>query len=226
MENKQAIIYVRASTNEVKQGNSHEMQLHSIREFAKSHGYEVVKVFREYASGTLDERPVFRDALAYADEHNTFILAYRLDRVSRSLTIFNQLNPHLHRLRFSTMGNQELNLIVISVLLSMAHAESKANSERVKQAYITLKENNDVVSWGKPIDDDVRKLGLIVRQHNATKFNMHIISVVNDLQRAGYSLNDIPNRLNELQLKTRRGKNWTYHNLLRVIRNNKGGCNA
>ena len=93
MENKQAIIYVRASTNEVKQGNSHEMQLHSIREFAKSHGYEVVKVFREYASGTLDERPVFRDALAYADDHNTFILAYRLDRGSRSLTIFNQLNP-------------------------------------------------------------------------------------------------------------------------------------
>lgn len=226
METKQAIIYVRASTNEAKQGNSHDMQLHSIGEFAKSHNYDVVKVFREYASGTLDERPVFRAALDYAAQHNTFILSYRLDRISRSLTIFNQLNPHLHRLRFSTMGNQELNLIVISVLLSMAHAESKANSERVKQAYRTLKENNTFVSWGTPINDEVRKKGLIVRQFNAQKFNMHIISVVNDLKRAGYSMNDIPNRLNDLQLTTRRGKKWTYHNLLRIIRNNKGGCNA
>ena len=226
MDTKQAIIYLRASTNEVKQGNSHDMQLHSIMEFCKSHNYEPVKVFSEYASGTLDSRPVFREALAYAEEHDTFVLAYRLDRVSRSLTIFNQLNPHLHRLRFSTMGNQEINLIVISVLLSMAHAESKANSERVKQAYRTLKSSNDVVKWGIPINDDVRAMGLKVRQNNALEFNTHIISVVNDLKRAGYSTPDIPHRLNQLQLTTRRGKKWTYHNLLRIIRNNQGGSNA
>ena len=95
METKQAIVYVRASTNEAKQSNSHQMQLHSITEFAKSHDYQIVKVFTEYASGTLDERPVLAEVLAYAKEHDCYILAYRLDRVSRSLTIFNQLNPCL-----------------------------------------------------------------------------------------------------------------------------------
>jgi DNA invertase Pin-like site-specific DNA recombinase len=219
METKQAIVYVRASTNEAKQSNSHQMQLHSISEFAKSHDYNIVKVFAEYASGTLDERPVFAEVLAYAAEHDCYILAYRLDRVSRSLTIFNQLNPHLHRLRFSTMGDTEINLIVISVLLSMAHAESNSNSQRVKQAYKTLKANNDVVNWGIPITNEVRVKGLAVRQQNAQEFNQYILKVVNDLKLAGYSTSEIPNRLNQLHLFTRRGKKWSYHNLLRIIRN-------
>jgi len=219
METKQAIVYVRASTNEAKQSNSHQMQLHSITEFAKSHDYQIVKVFTEYASGTLDERPVFAEVLAYAKEHDCYILAYRLDRVSRSLTIFNQLNPHLHRLRFSTMGNTEINLIVISVLLSMAHAESNSNSQRVKQAYKTLSKNNAFVNWGVPLNDVTRAKGLKVRKDNARKFNLHILSVVSDLQRAGYSMSEIPNRLNQLQITTRRGKEFSYHNLLRIIRN-------
>ena len=222
MKTKQAILYVRASTCEARQSNSHDLQLNSIHSFADAHGYTIVKEFCEYESGMNDSRPVFREALDYAEEHDCFILSYRLDRISRSLTIFNQLNPHLHRFRFSTMGNQELNLIVISVLLSMAHAESKANSERVKQAYKTLKQKNSDLVWGKPIDDEVRSMGLAVRKENALNFNTHIISVVNDLLSAGYSLVDIPNRLNQLQITTRRGKTFTYHNLLRIIRNNKG----
>ena len=226
MDTKQAIIYLRSSTNEVKQRNSHAMQLQSITEFCKSYNYEVVKIFSEYASGTLDSRPVFREALDYAEEHDCYILSYRLDRISRSLTIFNQLNPHLHRLRFSTMGNQQVDLIVISVLLSMAHAESKANSQRVKQAYKTLKAANDEVNWGIPITNEVRAMGLAVRQQNALEFNNYILKVVNDLKLAGYSTPDIPNRLNQLQLTTRRGKKWTYHNLLRIIRNTTGGSNA
>ena len=216
---KKSIVYIRASTNESKQANSHALQLNSITSFAECHGYEIAQVFCEYASGTVDSRPILREALDYAEENDCFILSYRLDRISRSLTIFNQLNPHLHRLRFSTMGNQEINLIVISVLLSIAHAESKGNSERVKQAYKTLKQKNSSIVWGKPIDDEVRLLGLAVRKQNALEFNTHIVSVVNDLRAAGYSLRSIPNRLNQLQITTRRGKDFSYHNLLRIIRN-------
>jgi len=224
METKRAICYVRASTNEAKQANSHALQLNSIHSFAAAHGYEIEEVFCEYESGMDDSRPVFREALDYAELHDCFVLAYRLDRVSRSLTIFNQLNPHLHRLRFSTMGNQELNLIVISVLLSMAHAESKGNSERVKQAYKTLKAQNPQLVWGKPIDDEVRSMGLAVRKNNAFQFNSHIVSIVNDLKSAGYSLSQIPTRLNQLQITTRRGKPFTYHNLLRIIRIHNGAA--
>ena len=70
-----------------------------------------------------------------------------------------------------------------------------------------------------PLNDVTRAKGLKVRKDNARKFNLHILSVVSDLQRAGYSMSEIPNRLNQLQITTRRGKEFSYHNLLRIIRN-------
>jgi len=226
MERKQAIVYVRASTNEARQVNSHALQLLSIREFCKRHNYEIVQEFTEYASGTLDERPVFNACLAYASKHDTMIISYRLDRLSRSLTVFNRLAPHLHRLRFATQGDQELNLIVISVLLSMAHAESKANSERVKMAYKTLKARDPDYKWGSDISDEVRAMAKKVRVTNAKEFNSYITSVVIDLRNAGYSFKDIPQRLNQLHITTRRGSLWEYHNLMRIVRTNKEAFNA
>ena len=218
MENKDAIIYVRASTSLERQSNSHAIQLRAIHEFAERHNYNIVRSFQEYASGTLDERPQFNAALKYAQDNDCFIISYRVDRLSRSLTCFNRIAPHLHRLRFAGQGDQELNLIVISVLLSIAHAESKANSERVKMAYKTIKARDPDFRWGSNIQDEVRAKSLEVRKLNASKFNKHIFSVVQDLLNAGYSMSDIPQRLNQLNINTRRGKLWRYHNLMRLIR--------
>ena len=216
MENKQAIIYVRASTNQTRQSNSHALQIKSCEDFCKRHKYTITKVFTEYASGTLDERPVFNEAIKYAKDNDTKIVSYRLDRLSRSLTVFNRLSPVLHRLRFATQGDQELNIIVISVLLSIAQAESKANSERVKMTYQTLKAQNPDFVWGSNISDATRSLALKTRKSNAKRFNDYILSVVNDLVSAGYSSTQIPTRLNELGITTRRNKSWTYHNLRRI----------
>ena len=71
MENKQAIIYVRASTNQTRQSNSHALQIKSCEDFCNRNKYTVVKVFTEYASGTLDERPVFNEAIKYAQDNDT-----------------------------------------------------------------------------------------------------------------------------------------------------------
>jgi len=218
MKTKQAIVYVRASTNAARQANSHDLQLKSIREFCNRNGYTILREFSEYASGRLDERPIFNEALAYAEEFDTVIVSYRLDRLSRSLTVFNRLSPHLHRLRLSTMGDVEINIIVISVLLSLAQAESQANSERVKMAYRTLKAKDPDHRWGAGVSNEVRAKGLKVRKSNAAKFNAHIVSVVDDLIAAGYKFKDIPSRLNTLQITTRRGYAWKYHNLSRLYR--------
>ena len=217
MDNKQAIIYIRASTNETRQSNSHALQLKSVEEFCHRYKYDIVKIFTEYASGTLDERPVFNEALRFAEENDTMIVSYRLDRLSRSLTVFNRLSPVLHRLRFSTQGDQQLSIIVISVLLSIAQAESKANSERVKMTYKTLKAKDPNFKWGSQITDATRSLALATRQSNASRFNDYIMSIVSDLSKAGYTSTQIPTRLNELAITTRRGKPFTYHNLRRII---------
>ena len=100
MTTKRAISYVRASTNEDKQQrNSHAMfSVKSLSAFANRHGYELVKEFSEYQSGTDDSRPEFNKALDYAKELMTATsLIYRLDRLARSLTAFSLFNDVLHR---------------------------------------------------------------------------------------------------------------------------------
>ena len=218
MEQRPAIFYVRASTSESRQRNSHDMQIRAIEQFCERHNYKIVKGFCEYASGTLNSRPQFLAALQYAEENDVSIISYRCDRLSRRVSSFAAIEPHLHRIRFTNFGDQPLSLVVISILLSMAQEESRAISERVKSAYRTLKAKDSNYRWGAAISDETRQKGLEIRQRNASEFNSHIFSIVEDLESAGYKFSDIPARLNALQIFTRRGKMWKYHNLKRLTK--------
>lgn len=219
---RRAIAIVRASTNDLKQANSHELQMNLINQFAHKHGYIIEKMFSSYVSGTkpLDERPVLKEAIAYAEENDCYVICYRLDRLSRNLGTFSAIESLLPRVRFATQGDQPVNLLLASMLLSIAHAESKANSQRVSSAYKTLKAKyGDNLRWGrKQWDQDTRGRAVSSIKSRAREHNDHIMGVVSDLKAAGYTTKEIVDRLKDLDLKTRRGYYYTYPNLLRVIR--------
>jgi DNA invertase Pin-like site-specific DNA recombinase len=222
METKQAILYLRASTNEQRQRNSHDIQKRLSTEFCARNGYSIVREFCEYASGRDDDRPIFNAALKYAEDNNCNIICWKVDRLSRSISVFNKLAPHLHRLRFVSCGDVEPNLILVSVLLSIAHAESKNNSERVKAAYQTIKARDPNHKWGNPsIVETAYKAGLEVRQSNALNFNTKIGMLVDDFLKCGYNLKEVAERLNGLSIFTRRGKRWNYNNIYRITQRYK-----
>jgi hypothetical protein len=76
--------------------------------------------------------------------------------------------------------------------------------------------------WGNPrIVETAIPAGLKVRKANALSFNLKIQKIVADLKIAGYSLVGCVERLNEMNIKTRRGKGWNYQSLYRVL-NYKG----
>jgi len=78
-----AVIYTRVSTEE----QNPRSQLEVVREYCKQRGYEVVKVFEESISGSVDplERPVFRQLLNFARQHGVeVIVMYDLTRFYRA----------------------------------------------------------------------------------------------------------------------------------------------
>jgi len=219
MTTKRAISYIRASTNEDKQKHSHDIQREVINAFASRHCYELEQEFSEYHSGTDDNRPEFRKALAYAAEHDCYIIIYRLDRCARTLTAFSIINDVLHRMRFVDMGDIEPNLMLVGVMLTVAAQESINTSVRLKATIKHLKESNPNLKWGNHnLFAEHGSKAIAVRKSNASKFNDYIKKIVADLRLAGYgSLESQVARLNSLGITTRRGKQFNYHSLYRVI---------
>ena len=217
---KVANAYYRASTNEKLQANSLDVQRAIVRAFALRNGYELKNEFVEYASGSDDERPAFNKALKNAIDTNEVLIILRVDRLSRSLSIFNKINDHLHLLRFADLGDTEPNLMVLSVLLGCAQQERENTKVRVRETYRLLKEQDPSRKFGnKNIVSDATQIGRKIRMANAAEFNTRIQGIVADLKRAGYNLTQCVAQLNdELMITTRRGSLWSLPSLCRVLK--------
>ena len=215
---KNAVIYLRASTNEKLQANSLEVQRAIVTAFAGRSGYTIVKEFVEYASGTNDERAEFNKAIQMAEATGCTIISWRVDRLSRSLTVFAKINHMLPQLRFAELGDTEPNLMVMSVLIAAGQNEVANTRIRIKETFRILKEK-DGRTWGNPnILTDAQPEGLKVRKQNAAKFNARIQDIVVNLRSCGYNLNQCVTQLNEqLQITTRRGSLWSRQSLARVL---------
>jgi len=218
--NMKAVAYIRASTNPEMQKNSISIQEAIIAEFARVHGYELVDRYVEYASGKDDDRPEFNKALNRCVTEEVFLITWKVDRLSRSLSIFSRISDHLSRIRFAELGDSEPNIMVLSVLLGVAHQERINTGVRVKAAYANLKAQGAAAKWGNPrIAETAVPAAIAVRKRNAAEFNSRIQSIVSDYRKAGYEdLNVIAAKLNdELGLRTRRGQRFNYHNLYRIV---------
>ena len=218
--NKTAIAYIRASTNEDKQSNSLNIQREVINNFAMTNGYDVVLEFSEYRSGTDDSRVEFNKAVDYARETGCTLIIYRLDRCARTLTSFSIIDDILPQMRIVDMGDMEPNLMIIGVMLTLAAQESINTSIRLKATIKHLLANDPTRTWGNQnLYADHGAKAIKVRQDNASAYNTRIKRIVADLNLAGYTTVTAQfNRLNELGIRTRRNKPFTYHNLHRLLR--------
>jgi len=218
MEHKRAISYRRASTNIDKQRNSLAIQADVISAYAERFNYKLEQDFNEYESGTDDDRPAFKQALAYAKANNCYIIIYRLDRLARTLTSFSQFHDVLSHLRFTDLGDTEPNLMLVGFMLTIAAQESANTSIRVSSSIKHLKEKYPDRVFGNPnLFADYGAEAIKVRRDNARVFNSRLNGIVDDLRKAGYtSLKEQVIRLNDMGITTRRGKPFTYQNLYRI----------
>ena len=138
---KTAYAYLRASTDPNKQKNSIDVQNGLIQTFADRNGYTIVETFIEYRSGGDDERVEFNKCLNLCIKEDAFLLTYKVDRMSRSLSIFKKIESSLSRFRFVELGDQEANLLTLSVLLAVAQQERVNTGQRVKPVLMAREPN-------------------------------------------------------------------------------------
>lgn len=107
--------YIRVSTEGQRDGFGLQIQEDRIREYAKRENLSLLNVFRdEGVSGSLKDRPALLRLLEYADEHkkmNIGLVFLRLDRLSRSLVVSEQLLADFQNRGLTVISIEEPDLL-------------------------------------------------------------------------------------------------------------------
>lgn len=141
--NKRAVIYIRVSDPSQVDNNSLDTQEKICKDYLKSKGYELVKVFREEGESAkhVATRTQLTELIKFcADKKNpiTYLVVYKMDRLSRNMAEGLQLIAQLAAygvLVYSAteqFGTDAAGTFLKNVLMAAAQYDNETKAEKVK----------------------------------------------------------------------------------------------
>ena len=216
-----AIAYYRVST--AKQGKSGlglEAQQHTVNEYLKSSGADLVAEFQEVESGSKDNRPELQKALRKCRLTGATLLIAKLDRLSRNRRFLMELSDS--SIKFVCCDMPEANNFTVGLLACLADYERQLISERTKAALQAAKARGVVL--GNPNLELVRNQDTTnarkARMEQTQARRAEIREVMGEIERdAGESLSSraMAARLNDAGYTTSTGGQWSNMAVLRVL---------
>ena len=199
---KTTVIYLRASTS--KQMNSLEVQRRLCESYAAANHLEVIEVIEEVVSGGSFQRPEFDRAVQLVEDTGSVLLAAKVDRLSRRISVIGDLIDRGIAIRVVQLGNTEVNKVVLAVFAALGEAERDFIKTRTKEALAHLKASGQKL--GGPNLSKAREASMAERSRRADKFVNDLAPVIEDIKAAGTTTQSgIASALNRLGYTTRRG---------------------
>ena len=216
-------LYLRVSTGPQGEGNSLITQKAQLLEYAKERGYSIADTYMDIGlSGKNTDRPELQRLLSDAMEQKfDIVLAWRLDRISRSLKDLIQLLWTLREanVEFAAIDQQfdtsdPAGMLTVHVLGSFAQFEREILVERTKQGHLRRLKKSD---WScGPVPLGYRKEnGKLIEIPAEAKLVRRIFRLYLKLG----SLRGVANDLNGDGIKTRKGRAWSGNTIGYVLRN-------
>lgn len=240
------VAYYRVSTR--KQGASRlglDAQKRAAKDFVKSRGGVLVAEFEEIESGKKVNRPILEEAIKECRNRGGVLLVAKLDRLARNLGFLTRLMDS--GLKFQCCDMPEVDNFTIHILGAVAQKEREAISIRIKEALAEKKQriekgdfaNSSVGANGRKTmkpdkhgnfrlgnpqgwTDAHRERAKEVIQEKA-KDNEEVRRaklVIGMCVKEGMNNREIADRLNELGMRTVRGKLFTRNNVRYLMSNN------
>ncbi len=219
---KTAVIYARFSCDKQREASIDD-QVRVCREYAVRMGYEVVKVYADYAiTGRTDDRPQFQLMIAEGGISD-YVIVYMMDRFSRG-----KYDPAIYKKALDEKGVRVLSavegipdspegIIYEKMLEGMAACESIKNSIRTKNAMtgkaLDCLYNGDRV-FGYSVDPITNKY--VINESEA-----RIVREVFNRYIAGETINSIAMTLRARGITTTTGKPANYGFVHRMLHNEK-----
>lgn len=122
-----------------------EAQSRAVHAYVKGWG-RIAREFKEVESGTKD-RPELQRAIAFCKETGACLVASKIDRIARSVWLFEAVKREGIELEIVGLPK---NPLVQQVLASVAEWEAGAISERTKAALASVKAEGKKLGWHRP----------------------------------------------------------------------------
>ncbi len=219
------IAYYRVSTKgQGESGLGLDAQKQIVNHYFSSN--EIVKEFTEVASAkTVGKRPLLIEAIFLCESKGYTLLVAKTDRLSRvteqALKVYNRLNGRLHSCDIPQQKGAMMDKFTLTLFMAISDRERELIGIRTRQALSSKKKQG--VKLGKPenLTDKAKEKGLKVRQENArmNKANRQAKELANAYRAQGMTLTMIADKINDLGMKTRRGKTFQATSIKRLLDN-------
>ena len=217
-------LYARVSTEEQAKRFSISAQVDLLRNFARTHKYEIFKEYvDEGASGSTSDRSQLKELLSDAQRgFFEIVLVYRIDRFSRNTRELLNTMETLKKIGVSLRSITEpfdtavpLENFAILVLGSIAQLERDTLIERAKMGTLrSVKEGHYMASvplYGYKYNRQTKKLEIDPEESR-------VVKLIFDLyQKPDSSLNEVTKKLNEMGYRCRKGGQWHETQVNRVL---------
>jgi DNA invertase Pin-like site-specific DNA recombinase len=196
-----------------------EAQRAAVQAHLNGGNWKIVDEVIEVESGKDDDRPELAKALRLCRLHGASLLVAKLDRLSREVAFLSNLMKS--NVKFTAADMPEADETHLHMMAVFAQHEARAISTRTKAALAQSKKKLggrrvSAREWAG-IAAEGRKAGLAVRSENADAWAADVLPVIEDIQQSGaVTLQAIADGLNERDIVTRRGGEWTPMQVSRV----------
>lgn len=213
---KRYVIYTRVSTEDQgKSGLGLEAQRRDIDIFLANFSegpWEVVGEFQDILSGKSDDRPQLVAALKLVRETGAELLIAKLDRLSRKVSfIASIMDDKRVRLRVASMPFADN--FQLHIYAALAEQERDFISKRTKAALAIAKEKGRQLGG---LRDATMKRNAAIQEKAAAEARK-VMQIVGPLRQSGQTLASIAGTLNDMQVATSRGGQWTAMQVKRVL---------
>ena len=213
---KRYVIYTRVSTEDQgKSGLGLEAQRRDIDIFLTNFSeepWEVIGEFKDILSGKSDDRPQLAAALKLVRETGAELLIAKLDRLSRKVSfIASIMDDKRVRLRVASMPFADN--FQLHIYAALAEQERDFISKRTKAALAIAKEKGRQLGG---LRDATMKRNAAIQEKAAAEARK-VMQIVGPLRQSGRTLASIAGTLNDMQVATSRGGQWTAMQVKRVL---------
>ncbi len=211
---KRYVIYTRVSTAEQgKSGLGLEAQHRDIELFLHNFSetpWEIIGEFQDVQSGKVDDRPELLKALQLARKEKAELLVAKLDRLSRDVEFIARTIKQA-TIRVASMPHADN--FQLHIYAALAEQEREFISKRTKAALQVAKERGKKLGG---LRDKTMKRNEAIQEKAVTEA-VKVMKIVGPLRDAGLTLASIAGTLNEMEVKTSRGGQWTPMQVKRVL---------
>ena len=205
------VAYIRVSTKkQEKSGLGLEAQKAIIEHYINQEQSQIIKYYIETESGKeIENRPQLQEAINFCRTQKAVLVVAKLDRLSRDVehifAIKKQLGDY-----FKSCDLPSTDSLTLSIFAGLAQREREIISIRTKLALQQKKKQGAKLGSPQNLTQEARQKGADANKKKANETNSNKIaySIISGLRKDGHSYQKVADQLNQIGLKTARGKNY------------------